>query len=521
MRCLRLLVLIVAALVPTSLACQSIPPAAIPWRNVYTQLGSKARGIPLNAGKNHELGLRLSTMFSVTRVISSAVCEGSATLFEERDCDKLAGSLFDTTQPEFNQSFTVPYNFSMDPNDAFINTRLKNVPGGDIQEEGHISMIVSTSAGSSLDLGDYPLEVMTDLPDNLQRKSGLGVGKQSTFLDRLYQMGKIPSKVFGLYLGSSSETAPSDGELIVGGYYPGIVTSEFRNFTISDPSVTELSELHCAIQIPISNFTIEVQNKTYSLLPDRGYTLWACIDPFQQSMTLPNTMISRLLEVTGATIPPGQGLLSPKPVIPTTSDKVIQSVTITIENGSNNFQVTIPSTELMTSIAPMNTTNATSNVDLYQLEFRNTSDNYPVDKMQLPAAIFGATFLSQQYLLVDYSRNTFGLADAKYRGPTSGGTGLVTICDMDPNAQTVTRGSDKSVTIALAVVLSIGWLLVIFLSYIVCCLWKRTGRKREGSFGNSFTNSVPGGLGRRLSSFSAPPQPPLPKGHMETQAGHT
>ncbi|KAF3917843.1 hypothetical protein ABW20_dc0105778 [Dactylellina cionopaga] len=427
-------------------------------------------------------------MFSATRVHSNVVCEDNGNKAYQRGCEGQAGSTLDVTSPDFNQSFAMQYNFTMDPNDQLIKTQL-----GEYQTEGHIPIILNTAPGV-LSLGDYPLEIMSLVLPNIQRKSGVGMGRWSTFLDRLYEFGHVPSRVWGFAQGSYSDADSHDGELVVGGYNPKAISGEFRNFTISDVGKDTYgrSGLHCPLQITVSGFSISVGQSTYSLMPDENFKLLACIDPFQQSISMPVSMMSRFLEITGAMIPPPNGAESPKPLVLSTSDRKIENVTITIQQDSDSFQVTIPGNETMNPSygkLPDGKIGFLEGGNFTQLEFRNRSDNYPVDDSSLPPMIIGGIFLSQQYLLVDYSRNTFGLAQTVYRQVVSGGTDLITICDLDMN-DTQSRGNEKNLTIGLAVLAAVGWLVAVVLSYLVI----KFRRRKPSSASAGDTEEGPRGI---------------------------
>ncbi|KAK6526982.1 hypothetical protein TWF281_010179 [Arthrobotrys megalospora] len=509
-------------------ACGSTSPIAIPWKNVPTQAGSNSRGVPLNAGNNQEQGLRISTLFSNTRVHSSVVCEGNGDKAYQRACEGQAGSTLDITTPEFNTSFQSQFNFSRDPNDDFINIQL-----GEYQERGHIPTLLNVATGS-IPLGDYPLLIMTLVLPNIQRKSGIGLGKWSTFLDRLYELGHIPSKVWGFSQGSYSSANPFDGELVIGGLNPAAMDGEMRNFTITDVSMPDGKRgLHCPTQILVSDFVVSIQGSRYSLMPDRNFRIFACIDPFQQSISMPEDMMGKLLDLTGAIIAPPDGAESPKPLMNATSDRKIQNVSITIQDGLGGFTVTIPGNETMNPKYGKlpDGKNGFIEGNLTQLEFRNRSDNYPVKDAyeELPSLILGGIFLSQQYLFVDYSRNMFGLAPAAYHRGVSNGQGLKQICDFDSLSSTGTGAQKDGVKIGLSVLSGIALLMVIILSCFMVRLYRKKTTKSRNNFSagrrvsDGFRSYTPvRAMERHFSSFSEPPKPPsavVPAGPVRAQTG--
>ncbi|KAF3916572.1 hypothetical protein ABW20_dc0102794 [Dactylellina cionopaga] len=481
------MLLLLAALLYGSraIACSSIPPIAIPWKNQQTQQEAISRGIPLTTDDNQELGLRISTLFSDTRVQSAIVCERAANATLERACESDAGSILDTTSTYFAINPSNTYNLTADPNDVFIaNEYAKD----GYYQTGHISVDLTIAVDNGFQtrsLPDYQLGVMSQVILNNDRKSGVGMGRWSMFLERLFDGGYIPSKVFGLYRGSYSDANPRDGELVIGGVNLNAMEGGFRNFTITDVEKNSdgRTGLRCPLQVPVSDLTVTVQGTAQSLFPGDGFLISACIDTFQQSITMPDYMMSRLLKITGAEIDHPNGTEnSPKPWIPTDSEKKIDHLTLTILNENGSFEVTISGDEVMNPYEtkdPEGRRVFPDDSTRQQLEFRNRSDNYPVD--QLPIMILGGAFLSQQYLMVDYSRNTFGLAQAALSGGVSNGNNLVTICDLETGSSEASKNEDEPKVIALAVLAGVGWLLVILLSYLVLNILRNLKKKDAAS----------------------------------------
>ncbi|KAK6349067.1 hypothetical protein TWF730_009827 [Orbilia blumenaviensis] len=502
------------ALPSGSHACGPSLLIAIPWKNAPTQSGSNSRGVFLNAGKNQEQSLRITTVFSSTRIHDSVVCEHEGVV--DRACEGQAGSTLITGTPEFNSSFQVRPNFNRDPNDAFINQQL----GDFYQKEGHIPILLNTATGS-IPLGDYPLLVMSLVLPNIQRKSGIGMGRWSTFLDRLYELGHVPSKVWGFSGGSYSSANPSDGELVIGGINPAAIDGEMRNFTISNTTMADGKQgIHCPTQVLVSNFVVSIQGIEYDLLPDRNFKIFACIDPYQQSISMPEGMMGQLLGLTGAMFLPPNGTESPKPLMNATSDRKIQNVSITIQDDIGSFTVTIPGNETMNPVYGKlpDGKNGWIEGNLTQLEFRNRSDNYPVEDPynELPSLILGGIFLSQQYLMLDYSRNKFGLAPLAQNRAVSNGDGLIRICDADNSGRVIAAAGEygDGLKIGLSVLSGVAWLLVIILSSLIIYLCRSRVRERGDS--SSAGRRVSKGsknyhpmrvIERQFSSISAPPKP--------------
>ncbi|KAF3941865.1 hypothetical protein ABW19_dt0200035 [Dactylella cylindrospora] len=450
-------ILALAAFVWATLACSSTKPITIPWKTV----GANSKGIPLHAGSYQELGLGMSTMFSITRVYSNVACNAGSGLEVQGACQSYDGSTLDTSSLEYEKTFSTPYNFSMDPNDEFI----ANQPI--LTEEGHIAMAVNTSS-ESFSLGDYPVMALMLEEDSLQKAVGIGMGKLSTFLEKLYDRGHVPSKVFGFSQGSYSEQNPLDARLTIGGIDPNAMSGEFRNFTIAhiDRDATGKSGLQCPLQVIVSIFKVSAGGETHDLVPAKHFQLPACVDTFQQDIIMPESMMSQLLDITGAAFgPPDSSGLS-KPWIPRNSDKKIVDITITLQGSTNsgNFDITIPGNEITNRLPERN--------DYLQFALLNRSDSYPVDGTLLPPMILGGIFLSQQYLVVDYSRDIFSLAPAVHVDTMTDREDLVTICDQ-PVIKMIPDEGDKSLAIAMIVLTGIGWLLVFILGVTAMVLWKR------------------------------------------------
>ncbi|KAF2466662.1 uncharacterized protein BDR25DRAFT_345503 [Lindgomyces ingoldianus] len=355
-------------------------PLALSIENVTLSDGvAKNRGIHVDLGGQPE-GFRISFAINNTRVRNAQDCQvlGNATLRSK--CLGSSGGVYDVQLHTFNTSGSF--------NVSHIDTPPKNaviLQGADEAVMGNIT------------IPRFPFEVWHD-PDSLN-KSGIAFGPDSSVLAKLVDYGFAPSKFFGLFFGSRSQNQPQDGQVIVGGYNVARIRGPFTNFSMTPLGL----DTPCPLQVQIKDVVLNNSQGSYSLMPDIRSTVAACIDPLQNQFTFTQAMYALWknytrhndsADYTDQTYPPE----SEAPVL-------IDNLTVTLSNG---YTVVVPKYELLSLERGAN------DVGEYAIVSQKVMaavGKGPTDfGRDIP--ILGGTFLSQNYLFVDYESRTFGLAPA-------------------------------------------------------------------------------------------------------------
>jgi len=236
----------------------------------------------------------------------------------------------------------------------------------------------------------------------------------------------VPSTTMGLFLGSRSQNQAADGELIVGGYNSARVSGPFTNFTIGAGYL----DIPCPLQVLLKDVQLNNANGSHSLFADSGATVAACIDPLQNGFSFTQVMFERFASLTQLpasssfnTSNSAQNIIYPS----WANEPLIGNLTITLSNG---YQTVIPHHELVSQQRGTDSEGKYGIVDPTKLSVAINIG--PTDfGVQIP--LLGGLFLSQNYLLVDYARNTFGLAPAVTGNTNTPAPTIVPICSNAAN----------------------------------------------------------------------------------------
>jgi hypothetical protein len=434
---------VLAALISLVGADCAIAPLALSIENVTLSDGvAQNRGIHVDLGDQPE-GFRITFAINNTRVRNAQDCQvlGNATL--KSTCLGSSGGVYDVQLHTFNTSgsFNVSH-IDPPPQNAVI------LQGADTAVMGKIT------------IPRFPFEVWHD-SDSLN-KSGIAFGPDSSVLAKLTDYGFAPSKFFGLFFGSRSQNQPQDGQVIVGGYNAARVKGPFTNFSMTPWEI----DAPCPLQVQIKDVVLKNSNGSYSLMPDIHSTVAACIDPLQNQFTFTQAMYALWAnytrhngstDYTDQTYPPE----SEAPVL-------IDNLTVTLSNG---YMVVIPKYEMVSLERGAN------DVGEYAIKSQKVMaavGKGPTDfGRDLP--ILGGTFLSQNYLFVDYESRTFGLAPANVDGANVMKGDIRTVCK-EPSVQA--PRSHRNVGVIVGPV--IAGVTTILLIIAGICFWRRKRPVREG-----------------------------------------
>lgn len=215
----------------------------------------------------------------------------------------------------------------------------------------------------------------------------LGMGPSSTLLKRLFDLQLIPSRSFGLYMGTAYPAAAGvmNGSITLGGYDSGRFTDEVHNYSISPAGASPF-------QVQVQQMTLISADGKVTDLVDSSFG--AYITTSQYELTLPVTVTQKFADSTGAIPDDGDS----KSVLLRLPEDFNASLTITLDDG---LSITYPSSWLknVSSKTPISAAPLSS----------NTTSSQP--------SLLGSAFLSSLYLIANYDSNTFHLAPALPAAP--------------------------------------------------------------------------------------------------------
>ncbi len=137
-----------------------------------------------------------------------------------------------------------------------------------------------------------------DLP-----QSGLGLGRNSTFLGTLFGTGKIASRTWSLFWGlEGGDTADiTDGSLTLGGYDMAKTTGP--NITQPFSSLADMAQCPSSLIVFVTDIQVKHSNGTsVSLFGDgKGTALRTCIKPDIPLITFPSDIWSAFKAAIGGT----------------------------------------------------------------------------------------------------------------------------------------------------------------------------------------------------------------------------
>ncbi|KAK3994430.1 hypothetical protein QBC44DRAFT_357307 [Cladorrhinum sp. PSN332] len=245
----------------------------------------------------------------------------------------------------------------------------------------------------------------------------LGVGRQSSFLSALYEVGNISARKFGLDVGSQLDPVYRQGTLVLGGFDSAYPEEALARFPLPDTTTTRQQD---ACQLPLrvraSYLRGGSSSKDLEILHDTP----ACIEPYDYLFRLPQHQLDMIRNLVsfltfasgwpsnedkceGNSFQLSQGLLIPnEPEVRSAFDDLSLDFTFTMGSGKN-FTVQIPGSRLLRPLRCISYHGKmTINPSFMELAIHRTSTN-------TGHLILGQAFLSQLYLSVDYDSGEFSL----------------------------------------------------------------------------------------------------------------
>ncbi|KAK6526577.1 hypothetical protein TWF694_005159 [Orbilia ellipsospora] len=372
----------------------SIEPLVVPYGNVTLRSGVQSFGIPLTlGGQNFALkatsNYGISYVFSVPDDCADSTDPIGCTKDPERDdVDEVyLGGIFDTKS---SGTYQGPLSWS-------------DVGGGQREESNR----AQRSYGyDTIDFGGSLIDKFLFLSSNKALAADinyLALGSNSTILNSLYSLGRVPSKVWSFWGGWTGVTKDTlqQGSLVLGGYDSSKVSGSFASYHFLE------DERNCNLRINVKDIKVQAPNGVETSIFDSATTMDACINPTFNSMSIPRNMVDLIAEVGEFTIDDShrsQGIYGWGFTVPVSEN-----------NGFNlifeleNTKITIPNHQLFlpyrftTDNGIVIVNGSTEQV----LQINALQDINRNDLSQL-----GWPFLSSAYIIVDPDDQTFSVAQA-------------------------------------------------------------------------------------------------------------
>lgn len=235
-----------------------------------------------------------------------------------------------------------------------------------------------------------------------------------------------PSKAWGLWAGDRS-LSPADGGLTIGGYDPARVGGNFTTFPLGSWTLQQ----PCPLQVTVSSIMYNQQNGSSELLTSENMV--ACIEPFQDHLTFTPDVVQKFANITGYNSSYA-ALTYPLAQAPD------GNLTITLEN---NYTTVIPNSELVSlqrgsdqlgHYAIIN-----SSIVATEIEYNAQSDPATVQP------ILGGTYLTFNYLVVDYESGHFQLAPAVQANQPTTSQAIKAICTQTHSSSPGSKNNSRHI----------------------------------------------------------------------------
>ena len=377
----------------------------LPWKNVTVSTDQSAitRGIQISMGTPPQIvSLRPSTSDDALYVVNKAQCapEYNST------CIGSYGGVFDySTSSTFSQVSEGQWNGTI----STSSEDLSFVHFNDVLGFGNATV--------------YGFPTIYDEP-GYGGQGVLPLGSESDFLKIAVETGMIPSTVFGLWTGSRSTSNPVDGSLVLGGYDKTRYKGEFTTFD---------SEPKCEFCVIITDLMYETEDKSVSLFSNASQTLQVALQPSTRVMYVPQNVWENFRDASGGIY--DAGYLNYYAGNPPKGN-----ISVTLQNG---YKTTIPTEELFyyprgyDDEGKYDVKNNTYQIGLFM---NATNDGYVMD--------WGVPFLTMNYIIADYTRKQFKMAEAIRTDFTNQGGGYVLTASCDPTTAATATATGTNVPAA-------------------------------------------------------------------------
>lgn len=377
----------------------------LPWTNVTVTTDQSAitRGIQVSMGNPPQIvSLRPSTSDDVLYVVNKAQCAPEY----NSSCIGSYGGVFDYgASNTFQQVAEGQWNGTNDGNPS----QLSYIHFNDVLGFGNATL--------------YGFPAIYDEPGY----GGQGVmplGSQSDFLRAAVNDGMIPSTVWGLWTGSRSTSNPVDGSLVLGGFDKTRYKGEFTTFD---------SEPKCEFCVIVTDLMYETEDASVSLFSNASESLQVALQPSTRVLYVPQNVWENFRDASGGIYEEGYlnyyGTNPPK-----------GNISITLQNG---YKTTIPTEELFYYPRGYNDEgkyDIKNNTYQIGLLMNQTNDGYVMD--------WGIPFLTMNYIIADYTRSQFKMAEAIRTNFENQGGGYVLSASCDPTTSSTASATATNIPAA-------------------------------------------------------------------------
>lgn len=379
----------------------------LPWQNVTVTTDQSAitRGIQISMGSPPQIvSLRPSTSDDVLYVVNKAQCAPEY----NSSCIGSYGGVFDYgASKTFQQISEAKWNGTHEDNPS----GLSYVHFNDILEFGNATV--------------YGFPAIYDEP-GYGGQGVLPLGSDSDFLRIGVETGMIPSTVYGLWTGSRSTSNPVDGSLVLGGYDKTRYKGEFTTFD---------SEPKCEFCVIVTDLVYETEDRSVSLFSNASESLQVNLQPSTRVLYTPQNVWENFRDASGGIYEGGYlsyyGTNPPK-----------GNITATLQNG---YKTTIPTEELFyypRTYDDDGKYDIKNNTYQIGLLMNQTNDGYVMD--------WGIPFLTMNYVIADYTRKQFKMAEAIRTNFANQGGGYVLTASCDPTTASTPTATSTGTGIAAA-----------------------------------------------------------------------
>jgi hypothetical protein len=227
----------------------------------------------------------------------------------------------------------------------------------------------------------------------------LGLGVNSSFIERAVHDKLSPARSWSLYAGSQSQASLRNGGLVVGGIDVSRVDGPLHWGNVSDMA----GDWPCPLRTTIADVYISLENGTRVPLMSSGERFLACIEPYVAFFRFPPGIVAKWKSGTGfdeqQQLLQGVDALNAENKLTFTEPGLVYhasrvanwSLTIALGNG---YTTTVPHYELRAPLRGWNNLGEWTTVpDAVEVAIRNTSSNIG----EIPT--MGRIFLSQVSVL--------------------------------------------------------------------------------------------------------------------------
>lgn len=430
-----------------NMACKSqIEPLQLKFSNVtLTNDGQANRmGLALQFGSPGQIiALTPSTLVNNTVLTNRASCGSNA----NSSCIQSIGGGFDpSASSDFHSSVPAAWNGSAESGaDVLI-----NIPSIYFNDVLTVALDQTTQA-----LPGFPLLLG---PTQTSVYSQLGLGSNSTFINRLIEARLAPSRSWSFFAGIYSRLQA--GSLIVGGY-----ADRFYQGTLYTKNVTDT----CTTCFELVSMDYYQDGVTTSLLPDGSSgSMNILVEPYYPVMLVPNDMFYKFGNATNGTLTSVFGLHSYSPnAVPT------GNITITLSNG---LTTTIPNKALFDPPAYDNGILDGIRIGSTVYGVFSPWSSWTSTPMIPNTAVLGMPYAAMVYLIRDYERQSLSIANANQEAEIGGNA--ESICPLNETSHRKVNHTGDIVGGVIGGL--VGLFLITLLAWFLWRRGRRPGTKLQG-----------------------------------------